>query len=206
MHINKLILNITLVLRRWKGNVVVMSNEWTRKKEWWQYCTSVKLSLSMIVNVCKYFLSCTLLPPSLTHSPLSLIECKYCLKGEGLLQGGKDGVHFVSQLIANAWLNVHSQKSHLERGNQIGSMHAMPVSDAHTSLYSSSMTIHLTINASISSTPSLTSVSQGVGRMWMAFGSTCTLHASVQRQEVEGERMLAVIKNNMTFLDIKWMF
>ena len=34
-----------------------------------------------------------------------------------------------------------------ERGNQIGGMHAMSVTDAHSSLYSSSsMTIHLTIN------------------------------------------------------------
>src|ERR1700722_9025541 len=34
----------------------------------------------------------------------------------------------------------------------------------------------------------------------------CTACICALRQEVEGERMLAVIKNNMTFLDIKYMF
>ena len=96
----------------------------------------------------------------------------------------------------------------------------MSVTDAHSSIYFSSMTIYLTINDNtikdvnkttlrhLLSLPHI-SVTKRVGRMSMAVGSTCTLHASLHRdRDGEGrkwkwERMLAVIKSSMKFLDIK---
>jgi hypothetical protein len=117
------------------------------------------------VNDCECVQICPVLhsPPSLTDT-LSLIECKYCLKGEGIVAGREGWCPFCVTIDCTCLIECAFTEESFERGNQIGSMHAMPVSDAHSSLHSSSMTIHLTINASISS-PSLTSVSQEVGRM-----------------------------------------
>ena len=105
------------------------------------------------------------LPPSLTDTLSPLPDRVQILPQRGRIVAGREGgCPFCITINCKCLIECAFTEESFGRGNQIGSMHAMPVSDAHTSLHSSSMTIHLTINASISS-PSLTPVSQGVGRM-----------------------------------------
>ena len=96
----------------------------------------------------------------------------------------------------------------------------MSVTDAHSSLYSSSsMTIHLTINHNTIKDVNKTTLKhllspshrchkesgKDVNGIWKHLYTACifALRQEWGGREVEGERMLAVIKNSMTFLDIK---
>src|ERR1700722_9422767 len=98
-------------------------------------------------------------PPSLTDTLSPLPDRVQILPQRGRIVAGREGwCPFCITINCKCLIECAFTEESLERGNQIGNMHAMPVSDAHTSLHSSSMTIHLTINASTFS-PSLTSVS-----------------------------------------------
>src|ERR1700722_1665478 len=105
------------------------------------------------VNDCGCVQICPVLhsPPSLTDTLSPLPDRVQILPHKGRMVAGREGCPFCITINRKCLIECAFPEESFERGNEIGSMHAMPVSDAHTSLHSSSMTIHLTINASISS-------------------------------------------------------